>query len=62
MIYIYIYIYAFNRRFYPKQLTLHSGYTFLSVCVTHPRCTVYDFFNYIYKKMSWLFQVYNDSE
>ncbi len=37
MIYIYFYIYAFSRRFYPKQLTLHSGYTFLSVCVTHPR-------------------------
>ncbi len=30
----YIYIYAFSRRFYPKQLTVHSGYTFvLSVCV-----------------------------
>ncbi len=29
----YIYIYAFSRRFYPKRLTLHSGYTFLSVCV-----------------------------
>ncbi len=23
---IYIYIYAFSRRFYPKQLTVHSGY------------------------------------
>ncbi len=40
----YIYIYAFNRRFYPKQLTVHSGYTFvLSVCVfpgnrTHNLC------------------------
>ncbi len=32
---IYIYIYAFSRRFYPKRLTGHSGYTFvLSVCVT----------------------------
>ncbi len=30
---IYIYIYAFNRRFYPKRLTVHLGYTFLSVCV-----------------------------
>ncbi len=28
----YIYIYAFSRRFYPKRLTVHSGYT-LSVCV-----------------------------
>ncbi len=24
----YIYIYAFSRRFYPKQRTVHSGYTF----------------------------------
>ncbi len=32
--YLYIYIYAFSRRFYPKRLTVHSGYTFfLSVCV-----------------------------
>ncbi len=32
-IYIYIYIYAFSRHFYPKRLTVHSGYTifFLSV-------------------------------
>ncbi len=31
---IYIYIYAFSRRFYPKRLTVHSGYTFIdSVCV-----------------------------
>ncbi len=29
----YIYIYAFSRRFYPKRLTVNSGYTFLSVCV-----------------------------
>ncbi len=30
----YIYIYAFSRRFYPKRLTVHSGYTFvLSVFV-----------------------------
>ncbi len=26
----YIYIYAFSRRFYPKRLTVHSGYTFFS--------------------------------
>ncbi len=25
---IYIHIYAFSRSFYPKQLTVHSGYTF----------------------------------
>ncbi len=31
---IYIYIYAFSRHFYPKQLTGHSGYTlFVSMCV-----------------------------
>ncbi len=31
---VYIYIYAFSRRFYPKRLTVHSGYTFfLSVCL-----------------------------
>ncbi len=24
----YIYIYAFSRRFYPKRLTVHSGYTY----------------------------------
>ncbi len=24
---VYIYIYAFSRRFYPKRLTEHSGYT-----------------------------------
>ncbi len=42
--FIYIYIYAFSRRFYPKRLTVHSGYTFvLSVCVfpgnrTHNLC------------------------
>ncbi len=32
--YIYIYIYAFSRRFYPKRLTVHSGYTFFVItCV-----------------------------
>ncbi len=25
---LYIYIYAFSRRFYPKWLTVHSGYTY----------------------------------
>ncbi len=30
---IFICIYTFSRRFYPKRLTVHSGYTFLSVCV-----------------------------
>ncbi len=31
----YIYIYAFSKNFYPKQLTVHSGYTFfcISLCV-----------------------------
>ncbi len=28
MQYIYIYVYAFSRRFYPKRLTVYSGYTF----------------------------------
>ncbi len=29
-----IYIYAFTKRFYPKRLTVHSGYTFfVSLCV-----------------------------
>ncbi len=28
-IHIHIYIYAFSRRFYPKRLTVQSGYTFL---------------------------------
>ncbi len=38
-------IFTFSRRFYPKRLTVHSGYTFvLSVCVfpgnwTHNLCT-----------------------
>ncbi len=28
------YTFTFSRRFYPKRLTVHSGYTFvLSVCV-----------------------------
>ncbi len=30
---LYIYIYAFSRRFYPKRLTVHSGYTIGSMCV-----------------------------
>ncbi len=31
---IYVYIYAFSRCFYPKRLTVHSGYTFcFSMCV-----------------------------
>ncbi len=31
----YIYIYSFSRRFYPKRLTVHSGYTFfVSICLT----------------------------
>ncbi len=31
---VYIYIYAFSRRFYPKRLTVQSGYTFfVSMCV-----------------------------
>ncbi len=31
---MYIYIYAFSRCFYPKRLTVHSGYTcFITMCV-----------------------------
>ncbi len=31
---VYIHIYAFSKRFYPKRLTVHSGYTFfVSMCV-----------------------------
>ncbi len=30
MSYIYIYIYAFSRRFYPKRLTFHSSFYILS--------------------------------
>ncbi len=31
---VYIYIYSFSRHFYPKRLTVHSGYTFfVSMCV-----------------------------
>ncbi len=33
---IYIYIYAFSRRFYPKRLTVHSGYTFFFDCMCVP--------------------------
>ncbi len=36
----YIYIYAFSRRFYPKRLTVHSGYTvlcqYVSVLTDYP--------------------------
>ncbi len=32
-----IYIYAFSRCFYPKPLTVHSGYLFLSVVICVPR-------------------------
>ncbi len=41
---LYIYIYAFSRRFYPKRLTVHSGWIFfVSMCVfpgnrTHNLC------------------------
>ncbi len=44
MVFLLFYIYAFSRHFYPKQLTVHSGYTFfLSVHVflgtrTHNLC------------------------
>ncbi len=34
--YIYIYIYAFSRHFYPKRLTVHSGYTFFCQYMLFP--------------------------
>ncbi len=46
IIHLYIYIYAFSRCFFPKRLTVHSGYTFvLSVFVfpanrTHNLCVL----------------------
>ncbi len=33
---IYIYIYAFSRHFYPKRLTVHSGYTFFFISMRVP--------------------------
>ncbi len=33
----YIYIYAFSRRFYPKRLTVHSGYTYGIVSMFVPQ-------------------------
>ncbi len=41
IIYIYIYIYAFSRRFYPKRLTVHSGYT----------CFITMFYHYLSSKL-----------
>ncbi len=41
-IYIYIYIYAFSRCFYPKRLTVHSGYTcFITMSVLYSCLYVY---------------------
>ncbi len=32
-VFIYYYLHVFSRRFYPKRLTVHSGYTcFVSMC------------------------------
>ncbi len=46
-LHIYIYIYAFSRRFYPKRLTLHSSYSFYSTSMmqisrstTSQRCSI----------------------
>ncbi len=33
---IYFYIYTFSRRFYPKRLTVHSGYTFVLLVRVFP--------------------------
>ncbi len=51
-----MYIYAFSRRFYPKRLTVHSGYTFvLSVCITLHN--IYYVMIY-YLKIILLFEIY----
>ncbi len=38
-----IYIYAFNRRFYPKRLTVHSGYNFFCQYVRRKKCSLFDY-------------------
>ncbi len=43
---IYIYIYAFSRRFYPKRLTVHSGYTFIvSLYIISIKCIKFEYVN-----------------
>ncbi len=59
----YIYIYAFRRRFYPKRLPVHSGYTFIvsmlllftKVCTSQfpGVCTI----NIYHPKKAWLNQL-----
>lgn len=33
LLFSFLFFYAFDRQFYPKQLTLHSYYTFFSSCI-----------------------------
>ncbi len=40
-IYIYIYMYAFSRHFYPKRLTVNSGYTIFCQYVTTHNAMLY---------------------
>ncbi len=43
-----IYIYAFSRCFYPKRLTVHSGYTFfISMCVPWEQKDIYHLNDYL---------------
>ncbi len=51
MLYQSIFTFTFSRRFYPKRLTVHSGYTFfLSVCVFpgNIKCKV------VWKEKNWV--------
>ncbi len=45
MFFIYIYIYAFSRRFYPKRLTLHSSYSFYIFVLSAPSFSACGCFN-----------------
>ncbi len=44
IIFTFIYIYAFTRRFYPKRLTEHSGYTFFCQCTKNYVVSNNDFY------------------
>ncbi len=49
-LFFYIYMYAFSRRFYPKRLTVHSGYTiFFSILFFDLFfCSFFEFYEYLY--------------
>ncbi len=49
-----IYIYAFSRRFYPKQLKMHSGYSFFYVCSLEIEPTTFCAANaMLYQRATW---------